>query len=229
MAKTLFHGLEILSRVRGNTFTPNVFVGIYQLKLYILELDIYQLKYLTLITITNQVRHLKINSTLSMSGKDRHYSCFNRFRVFLFSGHYLRFLIKAVKLLSLKHSGLWDFVYCTLDTNLNLFLCLRIRSPYGTCHRYCHLKDHPQHMREDKMRKCRVCIGEGRNQSPFPTIRCRFAWKSDKIESDKEKSSPRWHSTFDSESQKNGVNYIKQSCCLEDTMVGAILGVYIQL
>ena len=80
MAKTLFHALEILSRVRENAFTPNVFVGIYQLKLYILELDIYQMKYLTLITITNQVRHLKINSTLSMSGKDRHYSCFNKFR-----------------------------------------------------------------------------------------------------------------------------------------------------
>lgn len=80
MAKTLVHALEILSRIRGNTFTPNVFLGIYQFKLYILEVDIYQLKYLTLITITNQVRHLKINSTLSTSVKDRHYSCFNKFR-----------------------------------------------------------------------------------------------------------------------------------------------------
>lgn len=78
--QTLVHDLEILIRIRGNTFTPNVFVGIYQLKLYILELGIYQLKYLTLITITNQVRHLKINSTLSMSGKDKHYSCFNKFK-----------------------------------------------------------------------------------------------------------------------------------------------------
>lgn len=80
MAKTLFHVLEILGRIRGNTFTPNALVGIYQLKPYILEVDIYQLKYLTLITITNQVRHLKINSTLATSGKDRHYSGFNKFR-----------------------------------------------------------------------------------------------------------------------------------------------------
>lgn len=79
MAKILFHDLEIPSTVSGNTFPPNVSVGIYQLKLYILELDIYQLKYQTLITITNQVGHLKPNFTLSVSGKDRHYSCFNKF------------------------------------------------------------------------------------------------------------------------------------------------------